>query len=286
VTGVRAHGRVDRVPDAGPADHVCWVYDDAHALDAAAGRFLAGGLARGERLLVVGEGMVGTLDRETLPFGGTEALLATGALEILDLTGASDGAEEFTAEQQLAFYDEATRRARADGFTGLRVAAEGTALAADPATRPALVHWEHLADDFVARGSGFTALCAYRGDLCREALHEVASVHPVVHGPDGVPPFHVFRDENRVVLTGSVDTFSAGQLARVLSASPAARAGTVLDLGRLEFVDVAGCRVLAAWAGGLPFPVRVEGAAGIVRRMWSLLALDRMAPVTFLEPGS
>jgi hypothetical protein len=38
---------VDAVPDAGPADHVCWVYDDALDLGAAAGRFLAGGLARG-----------------------------------------------------------------------------------------------------------------------------------------------------------------------------------------------------------------------------------------------
>lgn len=284
VGGVRAHGRVETVPDAGPADHVCWVYDDAPALDAAAGRFLAGGLARGERLLVVGEGMIDTLDRETLPFGGTAGLVATGALEILDLTEVSDGAGRFTPEQRLAFYDEATRKAREDGFTGLRVAAEVTALAADPATRPALVHLERLADDFVARGSGLTALCAYRADLCPEALQEVAAVHPLVHGPDGVPSFHVFHDENRVVLTGSVDTFSARQLARVLAASPAARAGTVLDLGRLEFVDVAGCRVLAAWAGGLPLPVRVEGAASIVRRMWSLLELDRVARVTFLGP--
>ena len=45
----------------------------------------------------------------------------------------------FAPEQQLAFFDAATRQAVDDGFTGLRVAAEVSALAADPETRPALV---------------------------------------------------------------------------------------------------------------------------------------------------
>ena len=162
---MRAHGRVVEVPEPGPADHVCWVYDDPRDLDTAAARFLAGGLARGERLLVIGDGMIETLHRDTLPFGGTDALLATGALQILDLPRPTTAPRRFSPEQQLAFYDAATRKALDDGFTGLRVAAEASALAADPASRPALVRWEHLADDFMARGSGFTAMCAYRADL-------------------------------------------------------------------------------------------------------------------------
>jgi hypothetical protein len=278
---VRAHGRVETVPDAGPTDHVCWVYDDVGDLDDAAGRFLAGGLARGERLLVVGDGMIEALHRSTLPFGGTDELLATGALQVLDLTTAHSGNARFTPEQQLAFYDAATRQAVDDGFTGLRVAAEVTALAADPATRPALVRWERLTDDLAAHGPGFTAMCAYRADLCREALSEVASVHPLVRAPEGVPPFQVFHDEDRVVLTGSVDTCTAGRLAHVLAESPGARPATVLDVGLLVFIDVAGCRVLASWAAELPGPVEVTGASGLLRRMWRLLALDEIAPVAF-----
>ena len=265
------------VPAAGPADHVCWVYDDAPDLDAAAGRFLAGGLARGERLLVVGDGLLEALHRDTLPFGGTDELLATGALQVLDLTGAYAGASPFMPEQQLTFYDAATRQAVDDGFTGLRLAAEVTALAADPATRPALVRWEHLADDLMAHGSGFTAMCAYRGDLGREVLSEVASVHPLVRAPEGVPPFQVFHDENRVVLVGSVDAFSAGRLGAVLSESPS----TVLDVDRLDFIDVAGCRALATWAHGLERPLEVAGASRLLQRMWRLLALDAIAPAVF-----
>ena len=269
------------MPEAGPADHVCWVYDDPRELDAAAARFLAGGLARGERLLVVGDGMLETLHRETLPFGGTDALLATGALEILDLSTAYAGNEEFTPERQLAFYGAATRKAIEDGYTGLRVAAEGSGLAADPASRDILVRWEHLADGFVASGSGFTAMCAYRSDLSPEALADLAAVHPVVHTAEGVPQFQVFHDDDRVVLTGSVDTFTAPRLGRVLVESPGARPTAVLDVSRLEFIDVAGCRVLARWATDLGGPLRVTGASRLVRRMWQLLGLDRLAPVTF-----
>ncbi len=278
---VRPHGRVVEVPEPGPADHVCWVYDDARELDDAAAEFLGGGLARGERLLVVGDGMIETLDRHTLPFGGTDALVATGALEILDLGAAYVGGAQFTPQQQLAFYEAATRKALEDGFTGLRVAADISTLAADPESRADLVRWEHLADDLVARGSGFTAMCAYRADLGREALADVASVHPLVHGPEGVPSFHVFYDADRVVLTGSVDTFTAPRLDRVLADSPAARPSTVLDLGRLEFLDVAGCRVLARWAAGLSRPLHVTGASRLVQRMWHLLGLQAVAPVVF-----
>ena len=278
---MRAHGRVLDVPEPGTTDHVCWVYDDPGDLESAAGRFLAGGLARGERLLIVGDGMIGALHQETLPFGGTDALVDTGALEVLDLTTAYESAGKFTPEQQLAFYEAATRKARADGFTGLRVAAEVSALAADPGTRPSLVRWEHLADHFMAQGSGFSAMCAYRGDLGQAALDEVAAVHPVLHGPPGIPAFQVFSDEDRVVLTGSVDVFSADRLHRVLADSPGVLRGGVLDLGRLDFVDVAGCRVLARWAAGLDGPLRVAGSSRLVQRMWRLLDLDRMAPVTF-----
>lgn len=278
---VRPHGRVVDVPDPGPTDHVCWVYDDAADLDTAAARFLEGGLARGERVLVVGDGMIEALNRNTLPFGGTDALVATGALEVLDLGSAYIGAAQFTPEQQLAFYEAATRRAHEDGFTGLRVAAEISALAAAPESRADLVRWEHLADDLVARGSGFTAMCAYRGDLGAEALADIATVHALVRGPEGFPPFQVFHDADRVILTGSVDTFSAPRLDRILADSPASRPSTVLDLGRVDFLDVAGCRVLARWASSLGRPLHVTGASRLVQRMWHLLGLQTVAPVVF-----
>ena len=65
------------------------------------------------------------------------------------------------------------------------------------------------------------------------------------------------------------------------------RTVTISDnLTGLDFVDVAGCRALARWAAGLdPGSVSVEvvGASSLLRRMWDLLHLGRLAPITFAE---
>jgi anti-anti-sigma regulatory factor len=280
---VRAHGRLSQLPSAGLSDHVCWVYDDDESLDRAVEEFLAGGLARGERLLLVGERVIDSLPRLRLPSDVAE-LIAAGALETLTLAQAYEVAGAFLPEQQLSYYDQATKRAIADGYRGLRVVAEVSALAADPEVRPELVRWERVADDYIARGDGFTALCAYRAELAQESLSDVAAVHPLVHAPDGVATFRVFSDDERTVLAGSVDTFTADRLRRVLASAPVGTDAAVLELGLVEFLDVAACRALASWVGDLrnrSVAVEVRGASPLVRRMWQILALDELAPVAF-----
>jgi MEDS: MEthanogen/methylotroph, DcmR Sensory domain/STAS domain len=277
---VRAHGQVGDIPAAGAADHVCWVYEDDEEFDRAVLEFVAGGLERGERVFCVGDRVVESLH---VTLGDLDDLVARGALETLPLADAYDSTGTFVPEDQLAFYDTATRRARDDGFAGLRVVAEISALAADPEVRPELVRWEHLADDFAASGSGFSALCAYRGDLDREALTDVATVHPLVHAPEGLPTFRVFVDDEAIVLAGCIDTFAADRLAGVLATSPVG-SPAVLDLGPVEFLDVAACRALALWARDLSeraVPLEVRGSSSLVRRMWQLLALDVITTVTF-----
>lgn len=281
---VRAHGLVDEVPGAGPGDHLCWVYEDDAAFDEAAREFLVGGLARGDRLLCVGQRVIDSLQALTPPTLDAAALIAGGAVETLTLAEAYEAAGPFLPEQQLAYYDAATRRAMDDGYRGLRVIAEVSDLAAAPAQRAALVRWEHLADEYAAHGSGFSAMCAYRADLGPEALADVASVHPLVRAPEEVSSFRIFVDGDRIALAGSVDTFSSDRLARVLAAVRVRDDGLVLDLAALEFMDVAGCRVLARWAADLwahSVALEVTGSSALLRRMWQVLDLARIAPVTF-----
>jgi anti-anti-sigma regulatory factor len=279
---------VTEVPGAGTTDHLCWVYDDDGDFDAAVRAFLAGGLARGERLLCVGERVIDSLaGGATAPLGDTHALQAQGVLRTLTLAEAYAATGSFTPEAQLAFYDEATRSAIADGYRGLRVVADVGGLAADPQTRDVLMRWEHLADEYMAQGSGMTAMCTYRRDLPVAALAEATSVHPLVHAPDGHPAFQVFFDDHRVAVTGSVDTFSADRLARILASSPVPGQGAVLDLEHVEFVDVAASRTIARWAHDLDarsLPLEVRGASPLLRRMWEVLGLERIAPVTFTRP--
>jgi hypothetical protein len=284
---VRPSGSLDTVPRAGAADHVCWVHDgdDDATFDDAVRAFLAGGLERGERLLCVGERVIDSVRKEAPPFTGVDELLAAGTLGLMTMSEAYAATGEFSAERQFAFYDKATRRAVAEGYAGLRVVAELTSLAADPQRRDELLRWEHLADRYMVTGPGMSALCAYRGDLPVDALADVASVHPAASAPPGMSQFRVFFDDDRVVIAGNVDLSGADRLARLLADSPAVPAA-VLDLSRLDFVDVAGSRAIARWAGGLRargVPVEILGASRLFRRIWDVLHFDAVAAVTFAE---
>jgi anti-anti-sigma regulatory factor len=280
---------VSQVPAASTSDHICWVYDEDDAsFDRAVRRFLAGGLERDERLLVVGERVIASLGAAGDGIGDAAALIATGALRTLTTAEAYEAAGDLVAGTQRTFYDAATRAALADGYSGLRVVAEVSPLAEDAGTRATLVEWEHLADEYAAEGSGFTAMCAYSSRLSAQALADVATVHPLVHA-DAVPPFQVFFDDDRLALTGSVDTFSADRLARVLASSPVGDDGAVLDLGQVEFVDIAASRVIARWAQDLEarsLPLEVRGASPLLQRMWEVLGLTQVAPVAFTRAGA
>lgn len=278
------------IPGAGSSDHVCWIYGaDDPDVDRAVRRFLAGGLERNERLLCVGERVIESLRTEADGFGGADELIARGVLTAVTTAEVYDAVDDFDPADQRAFYDAATSAAIADGYAGLRVVADVSELAADPSTRADLLRWEHLADELIARGGGFTAMCAYSATLPGDALADLAAVHPLVHSTDGPPPFQVFFDEQRVVLTGSIDTFGTGRLARVLASSPVHGPHAVLDLALVDFVDVAGARTIARWARELDaraIALDVRGASPLFHRMWRLLALDRLAPVRFAAPDA
>jgi ABC-type transporter Mla MlaB component len=249
-----------------------------------------GGLDRGERLLAVGERVIDSLSGASAPLADMDRLLADGALETLTVAEAYDAPAAFDPQRQLEFHDAATRRAISDGHRGLRVLADVSPLAADPARRGDLIRWEHLADDYVAHGPGMSAMCVYRADLDVDTLTEAATAHPVVHPTAGaVPAFRVFFEEGRLAIAGSVDTYAAGRLARMLASSPVPSPVATLDLGRVDFIDVAGCRTIAAWAQelrGRSVQVSVTGASRLVQQMWELLALGEMAPVTLVEAAA
>ncbi|MGY1615509.1 MEDS domain-containing protein [Geodermatophilus sp. SYSU D00691] len=285
---MRAEGLLTDPTGTAVAGHICWVYDDADDLAGAARRYLEEGLAAGDRLLWIGDPEHARLIRaESGPLADVDGLIDRGELEVLDVRAGYQGSAAFVPGEQLAFYDAATRQAVADGFHGLRVVADVSDLAADPDRRADLVRWEHLADEYMASGSGMVALCAYRADLEPEALADVASVHPQVRPRDDGPPFRVWFDGGTLMVGGCVDAFGAERLGRVLGGTHVEGAVVRMDLSRLEFVDVGGCRALARWARQVQErPARVEfvGASRLLRRMWAVLGFDEHVSVAFVEP--
>jgi ABC-type transporter Mla MlaB component len=271
------------------ADHVCWAYEDDASFADAAARFLGAGLARGERLLWVGDGAEERLRGAAGPLAEIEQLTARGTLGIRSLAEGYAATGSFSPDQQLAFYDAATREAISDGCRGLRVVADVTALAADPARRADLLRWEHLTDDYVAHGPGFSALCAYRIDhLSADAVADATAAHPVAGARGLASDFRLWFDEGRLVLAGEVDAFGAERLRRLLESTHLGGPVVRLDLSGLAFADLTGVRAIARWAVARGAPsVRIEllGATRLFRRMWHLLDLDHAVDVAFGESG-
>ncbi len=282
---VRPSGVLDERDELTSADHLCWVYDDPAPFVDAAQRYLADGIERGERLLCIGDDLAAELRAAGELFGPLDDLVATGTLTFQTVREAYDDGRGLSAGDQRAFYEAAVRDARAAGHTGLRVVADVTPLALTASLRADLVRWEHMADEFIASGAGMVAMCAYRrATLDADALADVTSVHPQVHAPLDPPSFRIWFDGPRVAIAGTLDTFCCARLARVLAGSPAASGSAVLDLSRLDVVDVAGCRVLASWAHALAARgrrLRIEDAPRSLVRIWQLLGLETPAPVTF-----
>jgi anti-anti-sigma factor len=268
------------VAGLGPSDHVCWVYgSDEEFADfrQAALQFAADGMALGQRLLYVSDRPEDEVLAGLRSLGDLEARREREALSIQSLAEAyPGGGPVLDHDAQLAAYDDAVERAVAEGFAGIRVVAEVSALAADPSWCDHLVRWEMVADRYMATSRPFAALCGYdRRLIGAEVAAALAAVHPIRH--DGVAGFSLFAGDNgnarAVCLDGEIDAFQVPILERVLTALPESDT-LVLDVSDLRFVDAAGTAALARQmseraAGGVD--VHVRHARPLFRRMWSLL---------------
>lgn len=233
---MRRTGLVDTVGGLGSHDHLCWVYETPADFTSAVGRFLSDGLAAGQRVAFMGDSVrESDLDR----FDGFAAARATGAASAQDLglygtTGQVDPAAQIEA------FTRAFERALADGFTGLRVAADVTPLVTTAEGRAAFGRYEHLIDAFLTRHPA-TGMCGFhRARVSHETITELAGMHPLA--PPGSTPLRLFASAEPGVaaaLAGEIDLAGYAQLRAALHhARPAAVDGTItLDTRELTFVD-------------------------------------------------
>ena len=256
---MRRHGALHSAADLGLADHACWAFADDDERRAAGTRYLADGRRLGQRLVYVGNARTGDLRADLHGLEGRDALLADGALELRSLPDVCQLGRPIDPDEQLAVYAAETDRALADGYTGLRILAEVTALMADPALRPAHARWEAMADAYMA-DHPMSALCCYdRREVADADLADVACVHPLVHGPEQLAPFRLFARPGGLALEGEVDFFTADVLDRLLAlatrpdvdaeADVAQADVTELDVAELGFADHRAVRTLARHGG-------------------------------------
>ncbi|WP_051366050.1 MEDS domain-containing protein [Hamadaea tsunoensis] len=272
---MRRSGFVDSVDGLSHHDHVGWVFDTPGDFRAAATRFLADGLAGGQRVLLV----TGDVDGADLS-DDFAAARDTGAAVVLDVGMYRSGDPYVPVETYARAVDEAL----ADGFTGLRVAADVTSLVRTAEDRAAFARYERLADELMIR-SMFSALCAYdRAELGAAEAAELVCVHPVARRSS--VPLRLHNSETpgiAAVLAGDVDMHGYALLRTALdSADLTGVDGTVtIDARDLAFIDHRGLIQLVEHvrARGATTVLSV-GARSVIRPLAQLLRLPDLQVVT------
>ncbi len=241
---MRAHGCIHSGGDLGTDTHACWGFDRRQEFVDAALEFLTDGLRNGQRIVYVGSEPVEEQRERLEPLGGVGAMIDEGALLLIDLTGIYKSGQPLDPHVQLGVYRAVTDAALADGYAGIRVAAQVTNLVREPETWDAHLRWESMADRFMS-AQPMSAMCGYQRDVVPEKLlTELAAVHPVSNVPERTVPFRLFADDGDMVLSGDVDYLSVKALDRALETACDGTEPVVFDLGELGFIDPNGLEVL------------------------------------------
>ena len=278
---MRRHGPATTATGLGLNDHLCWAFDDDDALRDGVVGFLRDGLDLGQRLFYVTDRPRRTMldDLAALDVAG---LLAADRLRVHALDELYDTTESFDADRQLSAYQAAIEAAVADGWSGLRVAADASPLVSDPDGR-----WERLAEDAMGNGLRMAAMCGYdRRQVPADVVDDMTAAHPLSHDRHA-PAFQLFSDGPRWVLSGVVESTGSGRLGRLLRAGvTSSRTEVRLNVAPLEFIDASGMRTLAMWGAkvseGGP-RVTISGATSVVRRAWRALRFDELEGVRLAE---
>jgi anti-anti-sigma regulatory factor len=273
---VRSSGTVDTSGGFGLSDHLCWAYDDRAELRDAAHHFLADGLALGQRIRYVGAATVEVLRGELEGFTDIDALIGSGAAEVVSLSDMYWSTAIGPAEQ-VAAYADATSEAVAAGYTGLRVVADATELVLDPAGRDDFIRYEHLIDRSMADGLAFAAMCAYDVERVGEVIGELECVHPVVNRSS--LPFRVIAaGPAQLSIHGEVDAMYDAEfdtaLRRVLYELP----GTLVevDCSALRFIDHRGLHTLDRAAHAAAVELHLASAPVVASRVVQVFDLDAL----------
>jgi anti-anti-sigma regulatory factor len=219
--------------------HLCQVFDGFPEFRTAAVAFLTDGLARGNRVRYLADGEPDVLHAEIAPLERLPAAQRAGAVEVVSSGRSYAGpAACVDAQTQVEVYTRDTRTALADGFTGLRVAADVTMLVRTLAQLDAFARYEHQVDRFMARAP-FSAMCGYRrSELGDETVTQLACLHP--GGSAEHAPFRMHATAGAdVALSGELDLTTVDLFAAAVDRVGLAERTEeiVVDATGLEFAD-------------------------------------------------
>ncbi len=239
-TVIRNRGTRFEVLRMRPHDHMGWVFSGRGEFAALAAPYLAEGVALGELVMYLTNDL--NADDVDLLAESVDAR----ALRVASIDEIYGPARIVHPVAQRATYAGVLADALADGFTGVRVAADNTPLVADEERLESWIRWEIVADLFMTENT-FTGLCAFdaeRVDIDR--LRHLATLHPMSSATSPVPQFRLFCGAGGLFVEGEMDSFAVTQLWLALDHLPP-RTKVVVDLSAatlMSRVVLAGLRQL------------------------------------------
>jgi anti-anti-sigma regulatory factor len=274
-------------------DHLCLPFSTDDEQREVLTAYIVDGLTRGERVIYYADRTApGVIDSWLSETGvDTRRMADEGRLEIrpIDNNYLFDG--RFEPDVVITTLWVEVRRTRDAGYPGLRISSEMTSDVSPFADPTALLAYEnHLARVF--RSHELTAICQYDRRLHDDAaVTGMIACHPRVVQIDPLHDDHRLRivptyDPRGLRVIGTVDLATAGALTSTLRmAARWPHREVHLDLGDLEFIDVAGVRAIVRTAAGLGPDRRliVKRLAPGLRKVFKIAGWDETSGLGFAE---
>lgn len=255
----RAHPcAVPSPPVAGHGDkHVCCVFDSDDAFTAAAVDFLRSGLHKERLVYIADRPTKADLFDDLIELGDAELLVDEGDLIVGSTHETYLSGEAVNPARRVETFRAMVGAALADGFDGLRVAADATSLVERDDHRRAFMSYELAVDHFI-RTSPVRGMCAYDGRALQTKALDLACVHQRVQAGsvEYQPGFSLSSaDTATIALSGEVDASNASRFAAALDATVDAldllpvvsEDQVVLDARGLNFIDAEGATALLSF---------------------------------------
>ncbi|MER7490295.1 MEDS domain-containing protein [Streptomyces sp. NPDC126497] len=248
------------VRDVDHGDHLCLAFTDDDERRRVVTAYVSTGLERGERIMYFADRSAPADVVGWLSASGTDPgpALEKGQLVVTTADESYLAAGSFDADGMVTALRHEVRDSLAAGYTGFRVSGEMSwALRAVPGADRLGTYETEV--NTVFAGQRASAICQYDArlftaeqldafDLCHPGAVEAQPLHD-----DGalrlIPSFSEGRRTLRVV--GSVDHRTTQALAAALRTALAWPGDIRVDMTDLEFIDLAGVRVLVRCAEGL-----------------------------------
>ncbi|PPS77009.1 hypothetical protein BV882_02450 [Streptomyces sp. 46] len=293
---VTAHdSRARKVVEVGPGDHLCFAFADDAEQRRMVSAYLADGLARGERVLYFVDRHAPAAVLSWLRSGGVDpdAAAASGQLRVATAEESYLASGVFDPDAMVASLQEEARDSLAAGYAGLRVSGEMSWALRDAPGLGRLEEYETKVHSVFA-GRPASAICQYDArQFNPEQLRMFEQCHPAAVELD---PWYsssvlciapAFREGERVLqVTGTVDYQATSHLAAALEQTRQWPGDVRVDMSALDFIDLAGLRVLvhAAERLGEGRRLRVMNLTPMLCKVISVVGFDQHPALVVTAP--